>query len=129
MSDELYQALILEHARRPHAMPAGAERRAELDNPFCGDTVTVAVRLDAGRLAEVGWEGEGCALMKASASMMTEAARGLDAAGVAELRARLAAVLAGGAGEGDLAAFSGVAANPSRRRCVTLPWEALATLV
>jgi nitrogen fixation NifU-like protein len=123
--DELYQRLILEHARREAPLPAGA-RRASLDNPFCGDAVTVGVRLEDGRVAELGYEIEGCAIARASASMMAEAVRGLDAAEVGALAARLDALLRGEAAPlGPLEALSGVARYPVRRRCATLPWEAL----
>jgi nitrogen fixation protein NifU and related proteins len=126
MSDELYQKAILEHARRPAALPEGADRRASVDNPFCGDAVTVAARLEGGRIADVGYEADGCAIAKASASMMVSAVRGLDAAEVAALFARLTALLDGEAlSLGELDALSGVARFPVRRRCATLPWEAL----
>jgi nitrogen fixation protein NifU and related proteins len=126
MSDELYQRAILEHARRPAGLPAGADRRASLDNPFCGDAITVAARLDDGRIADVGYEAEGCAIAKASASMMLDAVRGLDAAAVDALFARLRRLHDGEAGSlGELDALSGVARYPVRRRCATLAWEAL----
>lgn len=126
MSDDLYQRAILEHARRKSVLPAGAERRASLDNPFCGDAVTVAAHLEGGRIVEVGTEADGCAIALASASMMRDAVRGLDAAGVEALFARLQRLLAGEAVElGELEALSGVARYPVRRRCATLAWEAL----
>jgi nitrogen fixation NifU-like protein len=127
MSDELYQAIIVDHARRAHPLPAG-DRRASRDNPFCGDAVTVGVQLDErGFIAAIGYSADGCAIAKASASMMCAAAAGRDSAGVAALRRELERLLAGEATElpGDLGALAGVARYPVRKKCATLPWDAL----
>ena len=128
MSDDLYQAIILEHARREHPIPEGAGRRAEKDNPFCGDAVEIAVHLDErGFIDTIGYRADGCAIAKASASMMCIAVAGRDAAGVAELRAALDRLLGGEAVElpADLGALAGVARYPVRKKCVTLAWDAL----
>jgi nitrogen fixation NifU-like protein len=128
MSDDLYQATILEHARRAHPIPEAAERRAAKDNPFCGDAVEIAVHLDErGFITAIGYHADGCAIAKASASMMCAAVAGRDAAGVAALRAGLDRLLAGEAVElpADLGALAGVARYPVRRKCATLAWDAL----
>ena len=130
MSDDLYQTIILEHARRAHPIPEVAERRAEKDNPFCGDAVEIAVHLDErGFITAIGYRADGCAIAKASASMMCAAVAGRDAAGVAELRAGLDRLLAGepvgGELPADLGALAGVARYPVRRKCATLAWDAL----
>jgi nitrogen fixation NifU-like protein len=137
MSDELealYQAIILEHNRSPRGWGAperAGAARADGDNPFCGDRVTVWVQLDGACLAEVRFEAQSCAIAKASASLMTEAVRGLDGAAAAALFARLEQRLRGAPiadGElGALVALSGVAAFPVRIACATLPWTTLAT--
>lgn len=130
MSDDLYQATILEHARRAHPIPEGTDRRAARDNPFCGDAVEIGVHLDErGFIEMIGYHVDGCAIAKASASMMCAAVAGRDAAGVAELRARLDRLLAGEPGDrelpADLGALAGVARYPVRRKCATLAWDAL----
>jgi nitrogen fixation NifU-like protein len=136
LSDDLYHAQILEHARHPRSagVPAETDRRVSLDNPFCGDAVTVGVRLDdGGRVAAIGFEADGCAVCKASASMMTVAVTGRSASEIDALYASLEAMLGGGAPDetalGELVALAGVARFPVRRRCATLAWEALRAAV
>ena len=127
MSDDLYQETILDHARRAHPLPEGGAR-ASRDNPFCGDAVTVGVQLDErGFIAVIGYAADGCAIAKASASMMCAAVAGRDAAGVAALRAELERLLAGDAVAlpADLGALAGVARYPTRKKCATLAWDAL----
>jgi nitrogen fixation NifU-like protein len=128
--DELYQEIILEHNRRPRGWgaPEGADRRAERDNPFCGDRITVHARRDGARVAAVGFEAQACAIAKASASMMTEAVRGRTLDEVEALFARFARLLRGQPVEGEmgeLVALSGVAAFPVRIACAELPWRTL----
>jgi nitrogen fixation NifU-like protein len=132
MSDlrELYQEVILEHNRHPRnfGAPAAANRRAEGNNPLCGDRVTVYVDLADGRLRDVAFEGAGCAISTASASLMTEALKGLT---LDEARALFGSfhqlVTQGSDGEdlGDLAVFTGVREYPMRVKCATLAWHAL----
>lgn len=127
----LYRELVLAHGRAPRG--AGALDppclRASAYNALCGDRVALTLRLDArGRIAELRHDSEGCLLCLASASLLSEAAPGLDAARARTLHARLHALVHGERGDdalGDLAALAGVAAHPSRRRCALLPWEAL----
>jgi nitrogen fixation NifU-like protein len=125
--DDLYQRIILDHARAPRNERSFRGGRGERQNPLCGDEVVVSVRLDGDRIAEVGAVAQGCALSKASASLMTLAVAGRTPGEVGALDARFRALLAGGDAEGlgDLAAFAGVAKFPVRAKCATLAWDAL----
>jgi len=127
---DLYRAVILDHSRRPRnyrRVDDGAVV-AEGDNPLCGDTLTVYVALQDGVLRDTAFQGVGCVLSTASASMMTEVVQGRSPAEVAELCAAFGAlVTAGRAGAlpQGLSAFAGVGAFPSRVQCALLPWRAL----
>ncbi len=130
---DLYQELLVEHAKRPHGRglrePFDAE--AHHVNPTCGDEVTVRVSLDGDVVAEVSHEGEGCSISRASASVLHELVSG---ATVADSLARHDAfhALMTGRGRvepdeavlGDGVAFSGVARYPARVKCALLPWMA-----
>ncbi len=131
MSDltDLYQAVILDHNKRPRnrgKLPV-ANRVASGDNPTCGDNCTVYLRLDGDRIAEICFEGAGCAISQASASLMTTQIKGRT---VAEAEALFNAfkeiVTTGKAPDeiSDLAAFAGVHAFPARIKCATLGWHA-----
>lgn len=134
----LYQDLLLDHYRRPRnrgELPH-ADARARMTNPLCGDAVEVMLAFDAdGRVSEARFEGEGCSIAKASASMLTEAARGLTREELLQLRQRVRALLAGNEEEadedslGDLRALSGVSRFPARVKCASLAWEALGELM
>jgi nitrogen fixation NifU-like protein len=131
--DDLYQEILLDHYKRPRNFGplAGADRDADGHNPLCGDRVHVHVKLDGDKLGEVRFEGSGCAISTASASMMTEAVRGKSRAEIEELWNRFHAGVTGetdaGALEalGELAALSGVRAFPMRVKCATLAWHTL----
>ncbi len=130
----LYQELILEHARRREGEgaiePFDAERF--LRNPTCGDEIRLRVRLDGDAVDALGWEGQGCSISQASASVLAEQAPGLS---VAEARERIEAMRAllrsrGGVEAeeallGDAVAFAGVARFPMRVKCAMLAWVAL----
>jgi nitrogen fixation NifU-like protein len=128
---ELYQDIILDHNRRPRnfrALPA-AKHRATGNNPLCGDRVTVAVETAGDTIADIAFEGTGCAISTASASMMTEALKGKSVAEARRIFDRFHALLTSGAGEGSeelgsLAAFAGVREFPMRVKCATLAWHA-----
>ena len=131
--DDLYQEILLDHYRRPRnfgPLP-GADREVDGHNPLCGDRLHIAVRLEGDRLAEIRFEGSGCAISTASASMMTEAVRGLPVAAALSLADRFRALVMGdsppAAAEelGELAALGGVRAFPMRVKCATLAWHAL----
>jgi nitrogen fixation protein NifU and related proteins len=132
---DLYQEVILDHSKRPrnfHAMPK-ADRRAEGYNPLCGDRETVYLDLDGDVVKDVSFQGAGCAISTASASMMTESVKGKTRAEADALFSRFHDLITGKAGTGDaaaselgkLAVFSGVREYPVRVKCATLPWHTL----
>jgi len=129
---ELYRDVILDHNRHPRNFgrlsPADAE--ADGHNPLCGDRLTVSLRLDGDRIADVRFEGSGCAISTASASLMSEAVKGRDRAAVRRLFEDIHALLtrpdAVPAPElGKLAALSGVREFPARVKCASLCWHTL----
>jgi len=131
---ELYQSVILDHSRSPRnfgELP-GADAEATGNNPMCGDAVTVWVRMEGDRIADVRFKtppGTGCAISKASASLMTTAVAGKTRAEADDLFNAFHQLVTGdtsGAERlGRLAAFSGVAQFPVRVKCATLAWHAL----
>lgn len=131
--DDLYQEILLDHYRNPrHFGPlAGCDREAEGHNPLCGDRVHVTVKLDGDRLAEVRFEGSGCAISTASASMMTDAVTGRTRDEVDALYSRFHDALTSKgssddlADQGELAALAGVREFPMRVKCATLAWHTL----
>ena len=135
MSDlrDLYQATILDHYKKPRNLgrPTNATRSAEGDNPLCGDRVTVHVHVDeSGVVSDVGFEGSGCAISTASASLMTESIKGRPISEVEKLFDRFHDVVTGsGSPEdpdlGKLAVFVGVRDYPLRVKCATLAWHTL----
>jgi nitrogen fixation NifU-like protein len=134
---DLYQEVILDHGRRPRNFRTieGA-RRAEGHNPLCGDRVTVFVRLEGDRVADVSFQGSGCAISTASASLMTERLKGMTVEEVEALFRRFHALVTGkeaedGAGPelAKLEALGGVAEFPMRVKCATLPWHTLQAAV
>jgi nitrogen fixation NifU-like protein len=131
---ELYQELILEHCKRPrHFHPlAGATCKIEGDNPLCGDKLTLYLDLDDERVREISFQGSGCAICTASASMMTEIVQGKTRAEAEALFERFHHLVTGKSPAtvtdpelGDLAVFAGVAEFPMRVKCATLAWHAL----
>ena len=135
MSDlrELYQEVILDHNRAPRNFRAmeGADRRVDARNPLCGDEMTLWLRLDGDVIADVSFLGSGCAISKASASLMTAAVRGKSRAEAEALFERVHQLVTGrlGADEarslGRLAVLGGVSAFPIRVKCASLAWHAL----
>jgi nitrogen fixation NifU-like protein len=126
----LYQELILEHSRQPrHFGPLpGASHRAARDNPFCGDAIAVSLRLAGDQIEAATFEGAGCAIALASASLMTEAVAGRTAAEAEALADRFSRFVSGATAAvalGDLEAFAAVAQFPARVECARLPWHAL----
>jgi nitrogen fixation NifU-like protein len=136
MSDlrELYQEVILDHNKKPRNFQVleGANRRAEGYNPLCGDQITVYLRLEDDVIREVSFQGSGCAISKASASMMTASLKGKTKAEAEALSERFHQMVTGGdngtadpAELGKLAVFSGVREFPVRVKCATLAWHTL----
>jgi nitrogen fixation NifU-like protein len=138
MSDlrDLYQEVILDHSKRPrnHREMPEANRRADGNNPLCGDRATVFVRVDGDRVTDVAFKGSGCSISTASASMMTESIKGKSREEVDRLFTRFHALVTGspdqkdqaaGAELGKLAVFSGVSEFPVRVKCASLPWHTL----
>jgi nitrogen fixation NifU-like protein len=134
MSDlrELYQDVILEHSKAPRnfrELPK-ANHKAEGYNPLCGDHFTVYLDLEGGKIQDVSFQGSGCAISKASASMMTQSVKGKSKEEAEKLFARFHQLVTG-AENGDrealgkLAVFSGVSEFPVRVKCATLAWHTL----
>ncbi len=129
--DELYQAVILDHNANPRNFGAldDATHRAAGHNPLCGDNLTVHVQLEGGRLEAVTFEGSGCAISKASASLMTTLVKGKTRAEADKIFERFHRAVTGkGTGEeslGKLEVFAGVAEFPMRVKCATLSWHTL----
>ena len=131
---ELYQELIVEHSKKPRNFGKleGADHEAVGYNPLCGDKVTVYVKLDGNVVREIRWEGTGCAISTASASLMTERSKSKRRAETDELFEIFHKLVTGGTlGEeeaaqlGKLAVFSGVKEFPVRVKCATLAWHTL----
>ena len=128
---ELYQQVILDHNRNPRNFKRldSANRRAEGNNPLCGDRIQLYVQLDGDTISDIGFQmpdGAGCAISKASASLMTTAVKGKPVAEAETLFQAFRDMLSGGAiAPGKLAAFGGVRAFPARVKCANLAWHAL----
>lgn len=135
MSDvrELYQEVILHHNRAPRNFGEleDADRSAEGHNPLCGDRLHLDLRLEDGRVADVRFRGEGCAISKASSSLMTEAVKGLSEEEARKLLAAFHAAVTGVDPPADapelrkLAALAGVREFPARVKCAMLAWRTL----
>ena len=135
--DALYQEIILEHNRRPRNFRAmqDADRMVEGRNPLCGDALTLWVKLDGDRVADVSFHGSGCAISKASASLMTDAVKGKSREEAEALFERFHALVTGKLNPdtdpvakqslGSLRALGGVARFPIRVKCASLAWHAL----
>jgi nitrogen fixation NifU-like protein len=129
---ELYQSVILDHNRKPRNFGelAGANRGADGKNPLCGDEVHVALVVEGDVITDVKFTGHGCAISKASASLMTAAVKGKTRDEVEALFARFHALVLGkdaegGSELGQLVVFSGVSRFPVRVKCASLAWHTL----
>ncbi|HEY8495028.1 MAG TPA: SUF system NifU family Fe-S cluster assembly protein [Myxococcota bacterium] len=129
---DLYQWVILDHYKKPrnYGRPPGADREAEGVNPLCGDQVHVYAKLEDERVTEVGFEGSGCAISTAAASLMTQAVKGRTRQEVATLFERYHDLVTGRGDVdpeslGKLAVLAGVREFPVRVKCATLAWHAL----
>jgi nitrogen fixation NifU-like protein len=131
---ELYQEVILEHSKAPrnYRELTTANHRAEGYNPLCGDHFSVYLDLEGNLIRDVSFQGSGCAISQASASMMTQSVKGKTRAEVERLFDQFHKLVTGRSQEdgkqtelGKLAVFSGVSEFPVRVKCATLAWHAL----
>jgi nitrogen fixation NifU-like protein len=131
--DDLYQEVILDHGRKPrnfHKLE-DANRQAEGLNPLCGDHFKLYVKLDGDKISDIAFEGSGCAISKASASLMTTVVKGKTVAEAERLFGSFHALVTEGPGKvdvselGKLAALSGVCEFPTRVKCASLVWHTL----
>ena len=129
---DLYQEVILDHYRKPrnYYSPDHADRKAEGHNPLCGDQVTVYLVMDGDIVKEVGFQGTGCAISTASASMMTETLKGKSKNEIEKYFTEFHDLVTGKSTKsvndlGKLAAFSGVSEYPLRVKCASLAWHTL----
>ena len=132
-TEALYQEIILEHNRKPKNFREmeNADRRIEGRNPLCGDALTLWVKLDGDAVADVSFKGQGCAISKASASLMTAAVKGKSKAEAEALFEKFHEMVTGKLTEeqqkelGSLRALGGVSKFPLRVKCASLAWHAL----
>ena len=133
---DLYQEIIMDHRRSPRnqGLPAGHDHYADGFNPFCGDKVSVGLKVEDGIIVDVGFEAEGCAISIASASLMTESVMGRPLGEAIKIFRAFRELLTntdGTAGVddpndlGDLEALAGVKAYPTRIKCAILSWHTL----
>jgi len=131
---DLYQQLIVDHNRAPRNFKklAHPTREAEGANPLCGDQIKLEVELAGDRIADIGFQGSGCAISQASASLLTGAVQGKSTADAQELFRQVHAMLTSAPGTpvdtarlGKLAALAGVRQFPVRVKCASLPWHTL----
>ena len=132
--NDLYRDVILDHNRRPRNFGAleSADASVEGFNPMCGDRLTLRLRLADGTISDIRFEGQGCAISTASASLMTEAVKGKTRSEALHLFDRVHQLLTDDAAEADdelgkLAALSGVREFPARVKCASLCWHTLAS--
>jgi nitrogen fixation NifU-like protein len=130
--NELYQEVILDHNRRPRNFRRieGASHHAEGYNPLCGDRLTLDVQVDGGRIADVAFQGSGCAISKASASLMTDAVKGQSVADVRDMVTRFQRMVTTPPDQqvenmGKLLVLAGVREFPVRVKCASLCWHTL----
>jgi nitrogen fixation protein NifU and related proteins len=132
-TEALYQEIILEHNRKPknfREMP-NADRRVEGRNPLCGDQLTVWVKLENDAISDVSFQGQGCAISKASASLMTAALKGKSKAEAEVLFDKFHKMVTGKLSDeeqkelGSLRALAGVSRFPNRVKCASLAWHAM----
>jgi len=129
---ELYQQVILDHNKSPHNFRelVDANRSAEGYNPLCGDKFSVYLKLEDGRIDDITFQGSGCAISKASASMMTSLLKGQSVEEAEALFGKFHDLVAGDTSPdleevGKLAVFAGVKEFPTRIKCATLAWHTL----
>jgi nitrogen fixation NifU-like protein len=132
-TEALYQEIILDHNRKPRNFREmdNANRTIQGRNPLCGDELTLWMKLDGEAISDVSFKGQGCAISKASASLMTAAVKGKTRAEAERLFDQFHKLVKGELGEdeqkslGSLRAFTGVAKFPNRVKCASLAWHAM----
>ena len=131
---ELYQEVVMDHNRRPRNFRKleDASRSMEGYNPLCGDRYILYLKLEDGRIADIGFQGSGCAISRASTSMMTETVKGKSKEAAEKVFDAFRRMLTREPGSdfdpdevGDLEVLSGVSEFPVRIKCATLPWHTL----
>ena len=128
--DDLYREIILDHYRSPRNKRRGVEGSIAVkhDNPLCGDELHLSVDIQGGQLSDVAFDGKGCSISQASASMMTEAVHGKSVDDALDLAETIRLMMHGESPSddlGDLMALEGVAKFPVRVKCALLAWMAL----
>jgi nitrogen fixation NifU-like protein len=130
--DDLYKEVILDHYKAPRNKRSLAEATVSKhkNNPLCGDEITIHARLDDGTVAEIAFEGQGCSISQASASMLTEAVQGKTVEDASRLAGQFRGMMEGAVEPdedefGDLIALKGVAKYPVRIKCAVLGWDVL----
>jgi nitrogen fixation protein NifU and related proteins len=131
---DLYQQVILDHSKSPrnYSKLEGANRTAQGHNPLCGDHVTMYLQVDGNTVKDISWQGSGCAISRASASILTTTVKGKSIAEVKALFSRVHDMVTTGKANGDmgkLAVFAGVHKFPARVKCAILPWHAAVAAV
>jgi nitrogen fixation protein NifU and related proteins len=133
--NDLYQQVILDHSKSPRnflKLPA-ANRVAEGKNPLCGDQITLYLLMDGEIVRDISFQGSGCAISKASASLLTDCLKGKDREQVRKLFQQVHELVTTGKCNteevGKLAVFAGVHKFPARVKCAILPWHAMAAAI
>lgn len=129
--DDLYRRVIMDHYKNPRNRGSFADDalKIELNNPTCGDRITLQLKVEDGVVKDARYSGEGCSISMSSASMMTEAVKGQTVEHALELADRFSSLMKGEAVDfedyEDIEALSGVNKFPARIKCATLAWNAL----
>ncbi len=130
--DDLYRRVIMDHYQRPRNKGKFDEETisVHLNNPSCGDRITLQLKIEDGKVSGTRFEGEGCSISMSSASMMSEAVKGLKVEQALEMADLFSRMMKGEEIEtdldlGDIEALSGVSKFPARIKCATLAWKAL----
>jgi nitrogen fixation NifU-like protein len=130
---DLYQDVVLDHGKRPRNFREveGASHKAQGFNPLCGDALSVSLKVEGGVIRDIGFQGQGCAISRASASLMTGAVRGFTREEAEQLFEQVHKLVTEGPAEvdlealGKLAVLSGVSEFPARVKCASLAWHTL----
>lgn len=130
---DLYQEVVLDHGKRPRNFREveGANARAQGHNPLCGDQLTVTVKVEGGVIRDIGFQGQGCAISRASASLMTGAVKDRTREEAEQLFEQVHKLVTEGPADvdvealGKLAVLSGVSEFPARVKCASLAWHTL----